>query len=59
MPDDLQHNIDCLAKASSEQDVLISSGGVSVGEEDHLKNAVNALGQLNLWRVAIQPGANH
>ena len=56
MPDDLQHNIDCLNKASSEQDVLISSGGVSVGEEDHLKNAVSALGQLNLWRVAIQPG---
>lgn len=56
MPDNLQHNIDCLNKASSEQDVLISSGGVSVGEEDHLKNAVSALGQLNLWRVAIQPG---
>ena len=56
MPDDLQHNIDSLAQASREQDVLISSGGVSVGEEDHLKNAVSALGQLNLWRVAIQPG---
>lgn len=56
MPDDLQHNIDCLRTASGEQDVLISSGGVSVGEEDHLKNAVSALGQLNLWRVAIQPG---
>lgn len=56
MPDDLQHSIACLAKASTEQDVLISSGGVSVGEEDHLKNAVSALGQLNLWRVAIQPG---
>ena len=56
MPDDLQQSSDCLAKASTEQDVLISSGGVSVGEEDHLKNAVSALGQLNLWRVAIQPG---
>lgn len=56
MPDDLQHSIDCLSKASREQDVLISSGGVSVGEEDHLKNAVSTLGQLNLWRVAIQPG---
>ena len=56
MPDDLQQSSDCLAKASAEQDVLISSGGVSVGEEDHLKNAVSALGQLNLWRVAIQPG---
>lgn len=56
MPDDLQQSSGCLAKASTEQDVLISSGGVSVGEEDHLKNAVSALGQLNLWRVAIQPG---
>ncbi len=56
MPDDLQHSIDCLSKASAEQDVLISSGGVSVGEEDHIKNAVSTLGQLNLWRVAIQPG---
>src|SRR5699024_655921 len=56
IPDDLQQNIDSLAKASQEQDILISSGGVSVGEEDHLKNAVSALGQLNLWRVAIQPG---
>ncbi|QEY58809.1 molybdopterin molybdotransferase MoeA [Pseudomonas sp. C27(2019)] len=56
MPDNLQYNIDCLRTASGEQDVLISSGGVSVGEEDHLKNAVSTLGQLNLWRVAIQPG---
>lgn len=56
MPDALQQNIDSLAQASREQDILISSGGVSVGEEDHLKNAVSALGQLNLWRIAIQPG---
>lgn len=56
IPDDLQQNIDSLAQASSEQDILISSGGVSVGEEDHLKKAVSTLGQLNLWRVAIQPG---
>ena len=56
MSDDLEQSRHCLAKASSEQDVLISSGGVSVGEEDHLKHAVSSLGQLNLWRVAIQPG---
>lgn len=56
MPDDLQHSTDCLAKASTEQDILVSSGGVSVGEEDHIKKAVSTLGQLNLWRVAIQPG---
>ena len=56
MPDNLEQSRQCLAKASSEQDVLISSGGVSVGEEDHIKHAVSSLGQLNLWRVAIQPG---
>ncbi|HZJ94968.1 MAG TPA: gephyrin-like molybdotransferase Glp [Thiopseudomonas sp.] len=56
MPDDLQQNIESLSQACSEQDILISSGGVSVGEEDHLKHAVSTLGQLNLWRVAIQPG---
>lgn len=56
MPDNLEQTRQCLAKASSEQDVLISSGGVSVGEEDHIKHAVSSLGQLNLWRVAIQPG---
>ena len=56
MPDNLQQSCEALAKASTEQDVLISSGGVSVGEEDHIKNAISLLGQLNLWRVAIQPG---
>ena len=56
MPDNLQHSREALAQASIEQDVLISSGGVSVGEEDHIKNAVSSLGQLDLWRVAIQPG---
>lgn len=56
MPDDLEQICQALTKASTEQNILISSGGVSVGEEDHIKNAVSALGQLNLWRVAIQPG---
>ena len=56
MPDDLKQSIKCLAQASQEQDVLISSGGVSIGEEDHLKHAVSTLGELNLWQVAIQPG---
>lgn len=37
-------------------DVIISTGGVSVGEEDHVKPAVQALGELDLWNVAIKPG---
>ncbi|MDG9922983.1 MULTISPECIES: gephyrin-like molybdotransferase Glp [unclassified Pseudomonas] len=54
--DDLATSRDALSLAASEWDVLITSGGVSVGEEDHLKQAVRELGELHLWRLAIQPG---
>ena len=54
--DDLAQTRDTLAQAAAEHDVLVSSGGVSVGEEDHLKQAVTDLGELHLWRLAIQPG---
>lgn len=45
-----------LQQASANNDVIISSGGVSVGEEDHVKPAVESLGRLDLWRIAIKPG---
>lgn len=45
-----------LRQASEQADIVISSGGVSVGEEDHIKGCVEQLGSLNLWRVAIKPG---
>ena len=45
-----------LTEAASKADVIISSGGVSVGEEDHVKAIVEKLGQLDLWRIAIKPG---
>lgn len=45
-----------LGKAATDWDVIITSGGVSVGEEDHLKASVEALGELRIWRLAIQPG---
>lgn len=45
-----------LKKAADEADLVISSGGVSVGDEDHVRSAVTALGQLHLWRLAIKPG---
>lgn len=45
-----------LAKAAGNADLILSSGGVSVGEEDHVKSAVEALGSLSLWRLAIKPG---
>lgn len=45
-----------LRKAGREADLVISSGGVSVGEEDHVRAAMESLGQLALWRVAVKPG---
>ncbi len=45
-----------LLRASREADVVISTGGVSVGEEDHIKASVEKLGNLSLWRLAIKPG---
>ncbi len=45
-----------LRNAAEQADIIISSGGVSVGEEDHIKGCVEALGSLNLWKVAIKPG---
>ncbi|NQZ31592.1 MAG: molybdopterin molybdotransferase MoeA [Oceanospirillaceae bacterium] len=45
-----------LAKAAERADLIISTGGVSVGEEDHIKTAVNALGSLNMWRIKLKPG---
>lgn len=45
-----------LQEASAHHDLILSSGGVSVGEEDHVKPAVEALGRLDLWQIAIKPG---
>ncbi|WP_029006943.1 gephyrin-like molybdotransferase Glp [Azospirillum halopraeferens] len=45
-----------LAAAAERADLIITSGGVSVGEEDHVKGAVEALGSIDLWRLAIKPG---
>ncbi|MBL4607318.1 MAG: molybdopterin molybdotransferase MoeA [Pseudomonadales bacterium] len=45
-----------LLSAAQQADVVITSGGVSVGEEDHVKNALEEIGQLTLWKLAIKPG---
>jgi molybdopterin molybdotransferase len=45
-----------LAAAAEDNDLILSSGGVSMGEEDHVKAAVEATGQLVFWRLAIKPG---
>ena len=54
--DDLSATQTMLAQAAEGHDLVLSSGGVSVGEEDYLKQAVQALGQLDLWNVAMKPG---
>ncbi|MHC8372389.1 molybdopterin molybdotransferase MoeA [Pseudomonas sp. MDT1-85] len=56
MVDELAASRHALSLASSECDLLLSSGGVSVGEEDHLKQAIEELGNVDFWRLAIQPG---
>lgn len=56
LADELAASRDALSLAASEWDLLVTSGGVSVGEEDHLKSAIRELGSLHLWRLAMQPG---
>ena len=56
VPDRLGATQDALRAASQDHDVILTSGGVSVGEEDHIMPAVQALGQLDLWQIAIKPG---
>lgn len=45
-----------MLEAAERSDVIVTSGGVSVGEEDHVKDVVDALGGISLWRIAIKPG---
>lgn len=47
---------DALAEAAAAADLVISTGGASVGEEDHVKAAVGELGRIDLWKLAIRPG---
>ncbi|MES1999392.1 MAG: gephyrin-like molybdotransferase Glp [Pseudomonadota bacterium] len=56
VPDTLTDTIDALQRAAQQADVVITSGGVSVGEEDHVKAAVSQLGTLDMWKVAMKPG---
>jgi molybdopterin molybdotransferase len=45
-----------LARAASECDAIVTSGGMSTGEEDHIRAAVESLGAIHFWRLAIRPG---
>ena len=56
VPDQRAATIDALRTAALHHDLILTSGGVSVGEEDHVKPAVAELGRLDLWQIAIKPG---
>jgi molybdopterin molybdotransferase len=56
VPDQREATVAALREASQKSDLIVTSGGVSVGEEDHVKPAVQALGRLDLWQIAIKPG---
>lgn len=56
LPDQLEITKTQLKKASETADVILTCGGVSVGEEDHIKNAIAAKGTLALWKIAVKPG---
>jgi molybdopterin molybdotransferase len=47
---------DTLARTAIDHDLIVTSGGVSTGEEDHVRNAIEQLGGLYFWRLAIKPG---
>ena len=54
--DTLEATVQALRQGAAEADLVLASGGVSVGEEDHVKPAVEALGSLEMWNIAIRPG---
>jgi len=56
VPDSLGATRSTLKQAAFENDVVITSGGASVGEEDHIKPAVEAEGKLNMWQISVKPG---
>lgn len=56
VPDDLKATEQCLSDASQNADIVISSGGVSVGDADFIKTVIESLGQLDFWKLAMKPG---
>jgi molybdopterin molybdotransferase len=56
VPDQREATLTALRGAAQQHDLVLTSGGVSVGEEDHIKPAVQQLGELDLWQIAIKPG---
>ncbi|UST53630.1 molybdopterin molybdotransferase MoeA [Comamonadaceae bacterium OTU4NAUVB1] len=56
VPDRLDATTEALRTAAASNDLIVTTGGVSVGEEDHIRVAIESLGELSLWSLAIKPG---
>lgn len=56
VPDDMAATREALSHAADGHDLVLVSGGMSVGEEDHVRAAVEALGSIRFWQVAVKPG---
>ncbi len=56
VPDTLAATREALVRAAADSDCIVTSGGVSVGEEDHIRPAVAAVGRIDMWQLAIKPG---
>ena len=56
VPDRREATVAALQQAAADHDLILTSGGVSVGEEDHIKPAVQQLGELDLWQIGMKPG---
>lgn len=56
IPDTASATREALEKAATRADVVLTTGGASVGEEDHIRSAIEALGKVDCWRIAIKPG---
>ena len=56
VPDTMDATVAVLKEAAAQADLVITSGGVSVGEEDYVRLALEKLGELSMWRIAMKPG---
>src|SRR6185369_11164539 len=56
LTDHLADMMDALTKAAHDHDLIVTSGGMSVGDEDHVKQVIHRRGHLEIWRLAIKPG---
>lgn len=56
IPDSFEDTLEAFRKAARKSDLIITSGGISVGEADYTKRAVDSLGSMQMWRIAVKPG---